>query len=124
MGWERRGGRRYYYRKERRGNAVRSVYVPEPAAGLADLIDSQGRAQSAEGRRAIAADKAEGNRIAAACSSIRGSVRTWLLAAGFHEHKRQWRRRRMSKTNDGGAAGALSRDAIEELALLEQAAFS
>jgi hypothetical protein len=123
MGWERRGGRRYYYRKARRGNVVRSVYISDFAAGLADLVDSQRRAQSAEVRRFIAADRKEGDRIAAACSSLRGATRAWLLAAGFHEHKRQWRRRRMSKAN-GGAAGTLSRDVIEELALLEQATFS
>ncbi len=118
MGWEQRGGRRYYYRKERRGKVVRSVYLPDLVAGL---VDSQSRAQSAELRRIITADRAEGERVAASCGAVRGAVRAWLLAAGFHEHKRQWRRRRMSKT-DG--AGASSRDVIEELALMEQAAFS
>ena len=122
MGWERRGGRRYYYRKERRGNVVRSFYIPDLAAGLADLVDSQSRAQSAEVRRVIAADRAEGDRIVAACSSIRGAVRAWLLAAGFREHKRQWRRRRM-KVN-GGGTGEHARVAIEELELFQQAAFS
>ena len=36
MGWEQRGNNRYYYRKEREGSRVKSVYVGR--GEIADMI--------------------------------------------------------------------------------------
>ena len=119
MAWEQRGGRRYYYRKERVGGRVRSVYVPESAAGLYGGLRAHNQAVNAEVRRAISEGRAEDVRLGEACRSLRGLARALMLAAGFHEHKRQWRRRRMSKSIEG--AGGLTREAFEEIELMAQA---
>ena len=51
MGWEDRNGRSYYYRKERTGGRVRSVYVgnSQMAHGLV-MLDEMGRGRSGEPR--------------------------------------------------------------------------
>ncbi len=99
MGWEDRNGRSYYYRKERSGGRVRSVYVGtgSMARGLA-LLDGLDRAEKADERDARARER-EADEIAEAVASAAGVVcdtlRTAvLLAEGFHTHKRQWRRTR------------------------------
>jgi hypothetical protein len=123
MGWETRGGRQYYYRKQRVGGAVRSIYTPELSAGLVEALTAHNRAASVELRRAIAAERAEAARVADVCRGLVGAVRELLLAAGFHEHKRQWRRRRMPNESSETAAvpsGAVNDDAT----LLAEAMFS
>ena len=44
MGWEYRGANKYYYRKEREGSRVKSVYVGRGAIAnlVSDLQDSSG----------------------------------------------------------------------------------
>src|SRR5437016_3940596 len=51
MGWEQRGGRSYYYRKEREGSRVRSVYVG--GSGTAAFISQleKGRREEDETKR-------------------------------------------------------------------------
>ncbi len=99
MGWEERGSGSYYYRKERSGGRVRSVYVGtgSMARGLA-LLDGLDRAEKADERDARERER-EADEIAEAVASAAGVVcdtlRTAvLLAEGFHTHKRQWRRTR------------------------------
>jgi hypothetical protein len=96
MGWEKRGGREYYYRKEREGTRVRSVYVGagETSRLIAQLDAMQSDEQ--EGKRILAglererwqAQEAELNDLAEMMDAIATGV---LLAAGYHTHKRQWR---------------------------------
>lgn len=99
MGWETRGNGRYYYRKVRDGGRVRSEYL---GAGLlvemlADIddLDRQQRQLEDEAWRAEA--EAE-RRTAAALAEVDRMVQTMttaaLIAAGYHTHRRQWRRRR------------------------------
>lgn len=111
MGWERRGGRSYYYAKERRGGRVVSRYLG--AAGWVDDVavivewDTLARREEwARERAAIA--KAERSTAAAWEALVEldrltdAAVRAALTEAGFRQHHRgEWRRRR-----DGGEAAA------------------
>jgi hypothetical protein len=99
MGWETRGGREYYYRKERDGGRVRSVYLGsnEPARLFAqlDAMDANER----EGKRIIARLEREGvleqdaelDAIGEIVSELAAAT---LIAYGYHQHKREWRRKR------------------------------
>ena len=99
MGWETRGGREYYYRKERDGSRVRSQYVGggETARLIAQLDAMKG--DEREGKRILARmergrieeQEAEVTRVCAVVETLRTAA---LLSAGFHTHKRQWRRKR------------------------------
>jgi hypothetical protein len=98
MGWKRIGNREYYYRSERRDGRIVSIYEPGQFGKLhAELVAGRRRLRNLELRAMQAAkDWAE---------SSEGAVRDWLakvhafvgmvmVAAGFHQHKRQWRRKR------------------------------
>ena len=99
MGWEERRGRSYFYRKERDGNRVRSVYV-----GAGEVVGLMGqleelRHEEAEHQRASARRERERQReddavIDKACAFIEALARGTLVAAGYHQHKGQWRRKR------------------------------
>jgi hypothetical protein len=97
MGWETRGSREYYYRKEREGSRVRSVYVGagETARLIAQLEAMQ--ADEREGKRILSRmereqlEKQEAE-VAQVCSIVEALTTAALLSAGFHTHKRQWRR--------------------------------
>lgn len=99
MGWEQRGNHSYYYRKERDGSRVKSVYVGRGEIARLDAAFTAMRQQD----RTIAkandrAKLATFNQLDAdidALSHLTSSVtQVALIAAGFHEHRRQWRKRR------------------------------
>ncbi len=99
MGWETRGGNRYYYRKERDGGRVRSVYVGGgETARLIAQLDTM-HSDEPEGKRILArteserwrAQEAELDALADMVDAVTTGV---LLAAGYHTHKRQWRLKR------------------------------
>jgi hypothetical protein len=105
MGWEQRGGRSYYYRKERESSRVRSIYVGggETAAFISQL--EKGRREEDEmkredRRRELAKLEQQDATIEAACRMIDMVIEAALIAAGFHIHKRQWRKQRY--VDDGG----------------------
>ena len=97
MGWEtRQRGGRYYYRKERAGQRVRSVYVGGgDTARLLSTLDGLDRAEAearregerAERRRGAAEDRA----FDELARQVEAVASAHLLARGFHTHKRQWR---------------------------------
>ncbi len=99
MGWETRGGKSYYYRKERDGRRVRSVYLGsgDTARLIAQLDGLQTDEQ--EEHRAIArieraqwqAQDAELDALSKIVDEVTAAT---LIAQGFHQHKRQWRRKR------------------------------
>lgn len=99
MGWERRGNHEYYYRKERQGSSVKSTYVGR--GEIAHMI-SKFESSSAEIEQLLRAKKAiedqELERIEAAMDRAVELVQLFteatLLTAGFHTHRRQWRRKR------------------------------
>ena len=99
MGWETRGNGRYYYRKVRDGGRVRSEYLGAGVVAemLAD-IDDDARHDAKRQRRAwLAAVEAE-RRTGATLAQVDRIVSTMtaaaLIAAGYHTHRRQWRRQR------------------------------
>jgi len=99
MAWEERNGRKYYYRKRREGNRVISEYL---GSGLETELYAQAYQEKEkriqrehERRRETTAINAQVDDI---CKTLNGAVRAWLLSLGYHQHKREWRKRR----NDRG----------------------
>ena len=99
MGWEKRGTNSYYYKKERDGSSVRSVYVGRgevaqmvsklqtSSTDLEKLMKAKKSLETHELQRAeVALDRA--------VELIQLFTQAELLTAGFHTHKRQWRRKR------------------------------
>jgi len=99
MGWEQRGNNSYYYKKERDGSRVKSVYLGrgEVAHMVAQLQSSspllERFARSMKSPDEIKFEKAEAA-LNQASDLIELITEASLLAAGFHTHKRQWRRKR------------------------------
>lgn len=99
MGWEDRNGRSYYYRKERDGARVRSIYVGRgETAGLIAQFEAM-QSDEREGKRALALlERARVQEQDAELEAL-GEIISELAAAtlitdGYHQHKRVWRRRR------------------------------
>ncbi len=99
MGWETRGGNRYYYRKERDGSRVRSVYVGSgEVARLLAQLDHIERAErmlereaARDWRAELALPDAELDALGAVVKDVTAAT---LIINGFHRHKREWRRKR------------------------------
>ncbi len=105
MAFERRGNGSYYYRKERENGRVRSVYVGGgETARLIAMLDAAYADERETARYDELAKRAEIEAHDAALdelSRLADAVATGvLLVAGFHTHKRQWRRRKDDKQND------------------------
>ena len=92
MGLQERHGRPAYYRSVRQGGRVRSVYLGIGQQAI-DLAERD------------AAIKRESKRVREASEQAERQAREWfdtvevitraaLIAAGCHQHKRQWRRKR------------------------------
>ncbi|MCA1607125.1 MAG: hypothetical protein LC775_17020 [Acidobacteria bacterium] len=102
MGWEQRGNNRYYYRKEGEGPRVKSVYVGrgEIAQIVAQIQSSSAVLEKlfplTRASRKDGMEKADAA-LKQASDLIDLITRSALIAAGFHTHKRQWRKKR-----DGG----------------------
>jgi hypothetical protein len=99
MGWEKRGNGTYYYRKEREGSRVRSLYVGGgQTAALIAQLEMMRREKRAEKRntylRQVSEFQAQDAIVEAACRMIDGVLEAALIVAGFHTHKRQWRKMR------------------------------
>ena len=99
MGWEQRGNNSYYYKKERDGSRVKSVYVGrgEIAHMVAQLQSSspllERFARTMKSPQQVQQEKAEAA-LEQASDLIELITQATLLTAGFHTHKRQWRRKR------------------------------
>ena len=99
MSWEQRGTNSYYYKKERQGSKVRSVYVGKgQVAHLIAQLQStspllEKLARTMKSPEVIKAEKAE-TALKQAADLIELMTQAALLTAGFHTHHRQWRRKR------------------------------
>ena len=99
MGWEQRGAHRYYYRKEREGSRVKSVYVGR--GEIAHMI-SKLQSSSSELEKLMRAQRSiEANELDHVEATLDRVIeltelfsQASLLVAGFHTHHRQWRRKR------------------------------
>ncbi len=98
MGWKCINGREYYYQSRRRVGRVETIYVGPGAAGCRaarmQLVDRQKRADE---KRRWQAERAESDAIEQAVSEWFDDVQrvadAAMIAAGFHKHKGQWRRK-------------------------------
>jgi hypothetical protein len=99
MGWEQRGNNKYYYKKEREGSRVKSVYVGrgEIAHMVAQIQSSSGLiekyARKMKSPEQLKWENAEAA-LEKASELIQLTTQAALLTTGFHTHKRQWRRMR------------------------------
>ncbi|MCK4849724.1 MAG: hypothetical protein KAT11_00160 [Phycisphaerae bacterium] len=101
MGWETRGNRSYYYRKRRVGGRVVSEYVGGGLLGvLAEQLDAEQRAETQAKRQEIQRFDSDDREIIRLCKQLSDAAARMLEAAGFHKHKGQWRKQRMSKNKD------------------------
>jgi predicted negative regulator of RcsB-dependent stress response len=99
MAWEQRGTTSYYYKKEREGSRVRSVYV---GRGEVAQMVSKLQSSSAELEKLMRAKRSiEANELERAEATLDLAIeltqlftQAALLVAGFHTHHRQWRRKR------------------------------
>jgi transposase len=99
MGWEQRGAYSYYYKKEREGSRVKSIYVGrgQIANMIAEIQSSspllERVARTIKSPEAAKAEKAEAT-LQQVSDLIQLITQASLLSAGFHTHHRQWRRKR------------------------------
>jgi hypothetical protein len=99
MAWEDRNGRCYYYRKRREGKRVVSEYVGGGFTGaIAELFDMEDREETsyrrAEIRKLKGSAQAFDSQVDQMEKYTQAITRACLLLAGYHAHKRQWRKRR------------------------------
>lgn len=99
MGWEQRRGHSYYYRKVREGGHVRSEYVGGGIVAQICAGDDDDKRRDRQATRA--ADRATwqgeaeiDRQLGAAESALAAMTHATLFAAGYHNHKGQWRKRR------------------------------
>lgn len=106
MGWEQRGNNQYYYRKERDGSKVKSVYVGrgEIAHMVAEIQSSspllERLAHTIRSPEQVKLEKAEAA-LQKATDLTQLVTQAALLTAGFHTHHRQWRRKRLLMSKIG-----------------------
>ena len=99
MGFEQRGSRFYYYEKRREGRRVVSTYIGGGAlAGMAAEMNAENRNEREQQRRQQREIRDEQNQIdqqlAVTEAAIATVTRAALCAAGYHQHKGQWRKKR------------------------------
>jgi hypothetical protein len=99
MAWERRGSNLYYYQSQRVNGRVRKKYVGagELAQTIAHADETIRQSRAAQSERARV-ELEEARTIASAgeelCEAADILAVAQLVAAGYHRHKGQWRRRR------------------------------
>lgn len=107
MAWERRGNNLYYYQKKRIAGSVVSWYVGrgEIAQEIAsmDLLLRQKRNQEIKNvKQQIEEFGLLDNQVVQLSLLVNLVVKGFLIIAGFHKHKGQWRRRRNANRQRAG----------------------
>lgn len=106
MGWETRprGGRYYTRSKKVGGRVVREYVGTGDIARLAAEMDAIERQEREQAQAAVKSERDTDRTQEAAlidyCKKIDGIADEALLAAGYHKHKGQWRRKRGTKEDD------------------------
>ena len=98
MAWEQRGNGRYYYRKRWEGGRCVSDYLGAGAtAQLLAGIAAGRRAEATQERQAEQErrrQQAQGSQaVKALAAELRTLTHAILISNGYHQHKRQWRKR-------------------------------
>jgi hypothetical protein len=96
MAWEERSGRRYYYRKRRDGDRVVSEYVGTGVvADIAENMVNTGEMyqmlERLHFKQLVAVEEEIDRQLEEYDKAVAVMVRAYLLASGYHQHKRQWR---------------------------------
>lgn len=99
MGWERRGKNSYYYRKMRTNGRVSSVYVGQgEIAVLTAQLDAMQREKRETQQVKELQDQRDFDSLDQRIDNLAGLstllTEAVLVAAGFHQHKRQWRKQK------------------------------
>lgn len=99
MAWEERGNNKYYYRKKKIDGRVISEYVGKGArAQQIALLDLKIRQDRKEESINIRQQKEKfylfNNQVIQMSLLVDRMVGGFLIIAGFHQYKGQWRRRR------------------------------
>jgi hypothetical protein len=99
MAWVNRPSGRYYYRNRRIGRRVVSEYVG--AGWLAELAAAQDEVQrrrremvAAEWRATVESERQADAALSEIDNLVKSAVSAVLIANGYHQHKRQWRKAR------------------------------
>jgi hypothetical protein len=99
MAWKTINGRRYYYKSERVGGRVKSTYFGAGESGslMAEMVALE-RLERAADREEFREQREEFMAEEAAVSEwfdgVQSVADAAMIAAGFHQHKGQWRRKR------------------------------
>ena len=101
MGWEERAGRQYYYTKTWINGTCKSQYIgtgqfAQDLAKIQDLFSLEAAflRDVARGREEEQNDI--DRQIDDAGDRLKGIVKAILETAGYHQHKREWRKKRMT----------------------------
>ena len=99
MGWKQINGREYYYKSERVGGRVKSTYYGAgEVASLVAQLDTIERGRREAERRDRRAEReqadAEERAVAEWFDEVQAVANAAMIAAGFHKHRGQWRRKR------------------------------
>jgi hypothetical protein len=99
VGWKTINGRRYFYKSEREGVRVKTTYLGAGESGLLiSLLESEDRelrdAEHKQRRAELEESELEEKSIGDWFDGILAVADAAMIAAGFHKHKGQGRRRR------------------------------
>ena len=99
MALETRAGRQYFYRKKRVGDKVISQYLGTGySAYLMQRLDEHERQEAESKRQAWQAIKDSEEQLDAQLDGFTEVVNAYvgahLLISGYHQHRRQWRKKR------------------------------
>ena len=106
MALERRGNNHYFYEKERIGGKVRSVYSGKGETAFLlnqmrlwkkDEDEYERERKQFERRREIENENEIDSAVESFCEMSRILTDAFFLTNGFHQHKRQWRKKRNGK---------------------------
>lgn len=94
MGWIDRNGRSYYYKSRRVAGKVETEAFSGLRASLEASADERARAERGVKTALLEEDAALEAELDTLYSQIEEFTAERLHAAGYHRHKREWRRRR------------------------------
>ena len=114
MPWKARKGKLYYYRSVREGGRVRSEYIG--AGKLAPIVAEidqlrkerrlQERWEAQTARNEFAELAATPEALALLLEQAQSAAAAALVEAGYHQHKRQWRKKRADKNESQDKSAA------------------
>jgi hypothetical protein len=114
MAWKLRNGRAYLYKSIRLGGQVRTLYFGTGlAARTVALVEEQAREERGRLREERRRMEREERETATWFENVEVLADAAMLAAGFHRHHREWRRRHGHPAN-AGQVGAEAPDGDRE----------